>query len=95
MLSEVARKQVQKYVVNSAFNQAVLLFVDGSSLQFEHTSRENRWAKPSADATMAGQICQALYQFRLNAKHLQLFFQDGSDVEFVATPPSNPNESRI
>jgi hypothetical protein len=87
MLAEMARHQVTKYVVNTAFNRAVLTFADGSSLQFEHTSRENRWAKASVDASMADQVCKSLYQFRLNAKHLQLFFQDGSDVEFFAAAP--------
>jgi hypothetical protein len=87
MLAEMARHQVTRYVVNTAFTRAVLLFRDGSSLQFEHSSRENRWAKASVDASMADQICRSLYQFRLNAKHLQLFFQDGSDVEFFASPP--------
>ena len=89
MLAELARHQVTQYVVNSAFTQAVLMFKDGSSLQFEHSSRENRRAKASAEATTADQVCKALYQFRLNAKHLQLFFQDGSDIEFFAAerPP--------
>jgi hypothetical protein len=27
-----------------------------------------------------------LRQFRLNAKHLQLFFDDGSDAEFFSGP---------
>jgi hypothetical protein len=92
MLSEFTRSQVTRYIVNSAFTQAVLFFVDGSSLQFEHTSRENRWARASANGTMAEQTCNALYQFRLNAKHLQLFFQDGSDVEFFVSAPSSPEQ---
>ena len=87
MLSQTTRAQVTRYIVNSSFTQAVLLFLDGSSLQFEHSGRTNRWAKASAEASMADQTCRALYQFRLNAKHLQLFFNDGSDVEFVATTP--------
>lgn len=97
MQNELARGQAARYVVNGEFNKAVLFFKDGSYLQFEHTSRDNRWARASADATIAGQICKSLYQFRLNAKHLQLFFQDGSDVEFgvsVRTDPSDlPNNS--
>ena len=88
MQAELARGQAARYVVNGAFNKAVLFFKDGSYVHFEHTSRENRWAKASADATIADQVCKSLYQFRLNAKHLQLFFQDGSDVEFGAS--TNP-----
>ena len=84
MLAELVRKDAIRYVVNPEFTQAFLFFADNSYLQFEHTSRENRWAKPSADGTTADRICQALRQFRLNAKHLQLFFEDGSDAEFFA-----------
>jgi len=82
-LSEYAKKKVIRYEVNAAFTQATLHFDDGSYLRFEHTSRTNRWARASADRTAADEICRALYQFRLNAKHLQLFFEDGSNVEFV------------
>jgi hypothetical protein len=75
-----------RYTVNAAFNKASLDFTDGSTLHFEHTSRSNRWARASAESTMADEICQALHQFRLNAKHLQLFFNDESDVEFFGSP---------
>jgi len=84
--AEYARTHVIRYAVNPAFTQATLDFTDGSHLQFEHTSRSNRWARASAASTMADEICRSMRQFRLNAKHLQLFFEDGSDVEFFATP---------
>jgi hypothetical protein len=80
--AEQARRHVTRYSVNAAFNQGTLDFTDGSILQFEHTSRSNRWARASAEGTLAHEICQAMRQFRLNAKHLQLFFEDGSNVEF-------------
>ena len=83
-LAKLAHTQVTRYVVNAAFNQAVLFFEDGSYLQFEHTSRANRWARASASQSTADSFCQALQRFRLNAKHLQLYFKDGSDAEFVA-----------
>lgn len=82
-LPELARQSVTDYVVNSEFTEASLFFEDGSFLQFVHKARDQRWAKPSADDTMAGQVCRGLRQFRLNAKHLQLFFED-DDVEFFA-----------
>jgi hypothetical protein len=85
-LAEHAKRHVIRYAVNAAFNRATLDFSDGSSLQFEHTSRSNRWARASAEATIADEICRAIRQFRLNAKHLQLFFEDGSDAEFFASP---------
>ncbi len=83
-LAKLAHAQATRYVVNAAFNQAVLFFEDGSYLQFEHTSRTNRWARASASSSMADSFCQALQRFRLNAKHLQLYFEDGSDAELVA-----------
>ena len=59
-----------------------LFFEDGSHLQFEHTRRTNRWARASSRQSMADRFGQLLQSFRLNAKHLQLFFEDGSDAEF-------------
>lgn len=80
---EYARRQATQYTANQAFTQATLHFTDGSELRFEHTSRANRWARSSAPGTIADEVCLDLRQFRLNAKHLQLFFQDGTDAEFV------------
>ena len=82
MLADFVKSEANHYVVNSAFTQAVLYFKDGSELKFEHSSRSNRWARASAPDTTADKICTSLYQFRLNAKHLQLFFKDGSNAEF-------------
>jgi hypothetical protein len=87
-IAEYAKKQASGYDVNAAFNQASLHFADGSQLQFEHTSRSNRWARASAGSTIADDICRSIRQFRLNAKHLQLFFEDGSDAEFVSVAKS-------
>ena len=86
MLSELVERDAVRYVVNAEFNQAVLYFRDSSFLQFEHIGRDRRWARASSDGTTADMVCQSLRQFRLNAKHLQLFFEDGSDAEFVARP---------
>ena len=81
-LSDLARSNVVDYIANSEFTEGNLFFRDGSFLQFVHRARDQRWARPSADDTLSGQICRGLRQFRLNAKHLQLFFDDGSDAEF-------------
>lgn len=72
-----------RYVANSQFNQAVLFFEDGSYVQFEHKGRDSRWAKASAERTQADRTCLAMSHFRLNALHLQLYFEDGSDVAFT------------
>ncbi len=77
--------EAARYVVNAAYTQAVLFFHDHSYLQFQHSSRQDRWAKASAAGTAADRVCLAMSAFRLNAKHLQLAFEDGSDVEFGAS----------
>lgn len=84
-MGDFARDSSTDYIVNSEYTEATLFFSDGSFLQFVHKARDQRWARPSADNNLAGHICRSLRQFRLNAKHLQLFFEDGSDVEFKAT----------
>ena len=86
-LAQIAHAQTIRYVANVGFTQAALFFEDGSHLQFEHTSRQNRWAKASISPSTADQVCQSLKQFRLNAKHLQLYFIDDSDAEFVTPGP--------
>ncbi len=83
-LAKTAHAQTARYVVNAEFNHAVLFFEDGSYLEFEHTSRKNRWARASSHQSTADRLCQSLRLFRLNAKHLQLYFEDGSDAEFFA-----------
>jgi hypothetical protein len=84
MLADLAKTEAIRYAPNAAFTQAVLYFKDGSELLFEHSSRANRWARASAAGTTADKVCISLHQFRLNSKHLQLFFEDGSDAEFFA-----------
>jgi hypothetical protein len=82
MISDFTREQATRYLTNAEFTQAAVFFKDGSHLTFEHTSRANRWARPSTDGTTADVVCKSISQFRLNAKHLQLFFEDGSNAEF-------------
>lgn len=80
--AEFARENATRTMVNRAFNRAILECGDGSHVVFEHSSRQNRWAKASEQGTIADRICLSLFQFRLNAKHLELFFDDDSRTEF-------------
>jgi hypothetical protein len=82
MLNEIVRENVVRYDADADFKRAALYFRDGSFIEFEHSSLHTRWARPSLDGTMADTICRSIRIFRLNAKHLQLFFEDGTDVEF-------------
>ncbi len=87
--AESAHAQAVRYVANGSFDKAVLFFADGSYLQLSHTGIDTRWAKASAEPSMADGICQAIRLFRLNAKHLQLYFTDGSDAEFFIAGPES------
>ena len=83
MLADDVRKDAVRYDADADFKRAALFFRDGSFIEFEHSSRETRWARASADGTIADKVNRWMRIFRLNAKHLQLFFEDGSDAEFV------------
>jgi len=83
--ADIAYSQATRYLVNGSFDQAVLFFADGSHLQLQHTGIDTRWAKASAEPSVADSVCQAMRLFRLNAKHLQLYFTDGSDAEFFVS----------
>jgi hypothetical protein len=58
-LADLAYHGVTDYVANAEFTEASLFFRDGSFLQFVHKARDERWARPSADETLAGEICAA------------------------------------
>ena len=83
MLADDVRKDALRYDADAEFKRAALFFRDGSFIEFEHSSRDTRWARVSADGTIADKVNQWIRIFRLNAKHLQLFFEDGSDLEFM------------
>ena len=83
MLADDVRKDALRYDADAEFKRAALFFSDGSFIEFEHSSRNTRWARASADGTIADKVNLWIRIFRLNAKHLQLFFEDGSDAEFV------------
>lgn len=86
-MADFARSVATRYIHNAEFNEAAVYFTDGSYLQFVHKGLNERWARPSTDETLAGQVCRSLRLFRLNSKHLQLFFEDETDVEFFAVKP--------
>jgi len=83
MFADLARNEAVRYNADADFKRAALFFRDDSFIEFEHSSRDTRWARASADGTIADNVCRSIRIFRLNAKHLQLFFEDGSNVEFV------------
>ena len=72
--------------VNADFTEAVVLLRDGSRLCFCHRVGQ-RWAKAVGAAEvvgeggLAGRVLALVGLFRLNAKHLDVQFQDGSSWE--------------
>ncbi len=69
--------------VDENFTEAVMRLGDSSRLCFCHVVDE-RWAKAAGpednenEAGLAAELLRAMTMFRLNAKHLDIQFEDGS-----------------
>jgi hypothetical protein len=80
---EILRRELLTVEANDTYTEAVMLFHDNSRLCFCHRVDE-RWAKAvgpdhrEEDAGFAGKLLSAMTMFRLNAKHLDIQFVDGS-----------------
>jgi hypothetical protein len=80
---QLLRHELAVIDVNEEFTEAVLQFRDDSRLCFCHRIGE-RWAKSvgpeqrESDAGIAAELLSAITMFRLNAKHLDIQFDDGS-----------------
>ncbi len=83
---ELLRRSFVSLEVNEVFSEAVLVLDDGTRLCFRHRVGE-RWAKAvgpegsEEEGGRAGEVLAAIAQFRLNAKHLDILFADGSRLE--------------
>ena len=86
LAAELLRASIATIDADEKFTQAVMQFCDGSQLMFCHRVDE-RWAKAfaaeppeddSGQTGIAGQLLAGITIFRLNAKHLDIQFQDGS-----------------
>jgi hypothetical protein len=83
---EVLRGSLASLEVSGDFTEAVLTMRDGSRLCFCHRVGERRAKAVGAsggveDAGLAGQVLPLVAMFRLNAKHLDVQFNDGSRWE--------------
>lgn len=80
---EILRRQLAAVAVDDRYSEAVLQLRDGSRLCFRHRVGQ-RWAKAVGPdrredhVGLAGDLLAAIFLFRLNAKHLDIQFQDGS-----------------
>ena len=80
---ETLRRALLTVEVNEDFTEAVMRLQDNSRLCFCHRVGE-RWAKAVVpgqredETELAGELLSAITMFRLNAKHLDIQFEDGS-----------------
>jgi hypothetical protein len=80
---ETLRKAMLTVIATEKFTEAVMSLRDKSRLCFCHRVGE-RWAKAVGpeqledEAGQAGELLSAISMFRLNAKHLDIQFEDGS-----------------
>src|SRR5262245_14926014 len=83
---EVLRGSFASLEVSRDFTEAVLAMTDGSRLCFCHRVGE-RWAKAVGaaggreDDGLAGRVLPLIALFRLNARHLEVQFHDGTRWE--------------
>jgi hypothetical protein len=77
--------------VNDDFSEAVVALRDGSRLRFRHRVGE-RWVRAEGGEGLAGTVLAAVSQFRLNAKHLDVQFADGTrwEARFPGLPGLPP-----
>jgi hypothetical protein len=90
---ELLRGALVTLEAGGGFSEAVLLLRDGSRLCFCHRVGE-RWAKAvgpdgaEAEAGVAGEVLSRMAMVRLNAKHLDIQFADGSRWEWRFRKPA-------
>ena len=80
---DILRAELIAVAADKNFTEAVMRFGDNSRLCFCHRVGE-RWAKAVGpedredEAGLAGELLRSMTMFRLNAKHLDIQFEDGS-----------------
>jgi hypothetical protein len=86
--------------VDDAFSEATLMMRDRTRLVLRHRVGE-RWARATgpdetpSEAGLAGQVLTTIAQFRLNGKHLDVQFQDGSRWEArFGRAPRRPHQDQ-
>ena len=81
--AEIFRRALVAVEVNESFTEAVMRINDNSRLCFCHRVGE-RWVKAVGptqredDAGLARELLGTMTLFRLNARHLDIQFEDGS-----------------
>jgi hypothetical protein len=79
--------------VDEGFTEVVLLLGDDSRLRFRHRVDQRQaealvpGVEPARDATFAGRVVSRIAMFRLNRRHLDVQFEDGSRWEALFGDP--------
>ena len=83
MNADQLRASLASLEVNGTFTEAVVTLTDGSRLCFRHRvgERSIECFPGGSSASVAGDLLPAIATFRLNAKHLDIRFADGSAWE--------------
>jgi hypothetical protein len=83
MKADQLRTSFTSIEVNGTFTEAVVTLTDGSRLCFRHRvdERSVQCQSGGSSAGIAGDLLPAIATFRLNAKHLDIRFADGSTWE--------------
>jgi hypothetical protein len=96
---EFLRNAFVSVEVNADFSQAVLTMADGSRLQFQHQVGQRRALAVGPgtaveDLGLSGHILNTIAMFRLNGKHLDVQFTDGTrwEARFSGTQKRNGDE---
>jgi hypothetical protein len=79
--ADVLRRAFRALKVNGDFSEAVVVFDDDSRLDFLHRVGERTAKATGGDATVAAETLARIVLFRLNARHLDVQFSDGSRWE--------------
>ena len=93
---ETLRRALWTVEADEIFTEAVMRFHDNSRLCFCHRVGE-RWAKAVGpegredEAGQAGELLSEMTMFRLNAKHLDIQFADGSRWDEALQKFNHPN----
>ena len=85
-MEEILRESFVAIKTDATFSEAVVTLRDRSVLCFRHRVGERRAKAIGPDGDDGGQadeFLEAIQMFRLNAKHLEIFFTDGSIWEWV------------
>ena len=87
MCAERVRAAARKLRVAKGYYEAQLVFEDASFLHFRHDPH-TRWLQAWApeEGGLAPQLVARIERFRLNRRHLELWFDDGSRLEVRLGP---------